>query len=165
MGAQPFVPILGEESRGDRMKNVFHHKAVTVFISIMGLSLFIGLFTLTSVYAEQSRQQRNPLGGWDTNEGSIIPLPDGRIRLPGGGICRPDGEGGWYCPSGHYTPRQGGGSSATNKRSGFTATPNDQGGYDTPKGPVTRDGAGGYIKPAGVYILPPSATGKVDAED
>jgi hypothetical protein len=147
------------------MKNISQRTAVRLGISMVGLGLMIGLFTLTPVYAEQSRQQRNPVGGWDTNEGSLIPLPDGRIRLPGGGICSPDGEGGWYCPSGHYTPQAKGGSSTTNKKSGLIAIPNAQGGYDTPKGPVMRDGAGGYIKPAGVYILPPSATEKNDVED
>ena len=147
------------------MKNIFQHADVRIFISIVGLSLFIGFLTLTSVKAEQSRQYRRPGGGWDTNEGAIIPLPDGRIRLPDGGICRPDGEGGWYCPSGHYTPREGGGSSTSNNNSGLMATPNDQGGYDTPEGPVMRDGAGGYIKPAGVYILPRSAIEKSDVED
>ena len=163
--AKPMAPIQGPEGRGDRMKTIFQHTAVAILISIVGVGFFIGLCTSTPVYAEQSRQLRNPLGGWDTDEGPIIPLPDGRIRLPGGGICSPDGEGGWYCPSGHYTSQAGGGSSATNSKSGLTAIPNDQGGYDTPKGPVSRDGAGGYVKPAGVYILPPSATEKSDAGD
>ncbi len=144
------------------MKTIFHHTAVTLLISIVGVSLSMGLSILTPVYAEQSRQQRNSLGGWDTDEGAIILLPDGRIRLPGGGICSPDGGGGWYCPSGHYAPQAGGGSRTTNRKSGLSATPNEQGGYDTPKGPVMRDGAGGYIKPTGVYILPPSKTEKSD---
>jgi len=146
------------------MKNNFQHAAVRVGIGMVGLGLLIGLLTLTPVKAEQSRQQRNSVGGWDTNEGAIMPLANGRIRLPGGGICRPDGQGGWYCPSGHYTPQAGGGSTTT-KKSGLTATPNDQGGYDTPKGPVARDGYGGYVKPSGVYILPRSATGESVVED
>ena len=140
------------------MKNLFQHTAVALGIHTVCLGLMIGFIALTPVYAEQSRQQRNPAGGWDTEEGPLLLLPDGRIRLPGGDICSPDGAGGWYCPSGHYTHREGGGSSTVDKKSGFTATPNDQGGYDTPRGPVTRDGAGGYMTPAGVYILPPSAT-------
>jgi hypothetical protein len=146
------------------MKNIFKHLAVTVGIGMVCLSLLIGLLTLTPVKAEQSRQQRNSVGGWDTPEGSIMPLANGRIRLPDGSICSPDGEGGWYCPSGHYTPQAGGGSTKAN-RSGFSAIPNDQGGYDTPKGPVSRDGYGGYVKPAGVYILPRSATGESIVED
>jgi len=146
------------------MKNIFQHAAVTGGIGMVVLGLLIVLLTLTSVKAEQSRQQRNSVGGWDTNEGSIMPLANGRIRLPGGGICSPDGEGGWYCPSGHYTPQAGGGSTSTNK-SGLTVIPNDQGGYDTPKGPVARDGYGGYVKPAGVYILPRSATEESIVED
>ena len=146
------------------MKNIFQHTTFTVGIGMVGLGLLIGLLTLSPVKAEQSRQLRNSVGGWDTNEGAIVRLANGRIRLPGGGICSPDGEGGWYCPSGHYTPQAGGGSTRTNK-SGLTATPNDQGGYDTPKGPVARDGYGGYIKPSGVYILPRSATGGSISED
>jgi len=146
------------------MKNIFRHAAVRVGIGMVGLGLLIGLLTLTPVKAEQSRQQRNSVGGWDTNEGSIMPLANGRIRLPGGGICRPDGEGGWYCPSGHYVPQAGGGSMRGNKP-GLTAIPNDQGGYDTPQGAVRRDGYGGYVKPAGVYILPRSATGESIVED
>jgi len=147
------------------MKTIIPHTAVTLFVCIMGLSLIMGLLTLSPVNAEQSRQHIRPGGGWDTNEGAIIPLPDGRIRLPGGGICSPDGAGGWYCPSGHYTPQEGGGSAANSKNSGLMATPNDQGGYDTPEGSVMRDGAGGYIKPAGVYILPRSPIENNDIED
>lgn len=143
------------------MKTIFHHTAVTAGVGMVGLSLLFGLLMLTPVKAEQTRQVRNSSGGWDTDEGAIIPLANGRIRLPGGGICSPDGAGGWYCPSGHYTPRAEGGSKPTSKRSDFIAIPNDQGGYDTPEGPVTKDGDGGYIKPEGVYILPPSATGNI----
>lgn len=156
--------VKGSEGKGDWMKNIFQHAAVTIGIGMVGLSFLIGLLTLNPVNAEQSRQQKNSVGGWDTNEGPIVPLANGRIRLPGGGICSPDGEGGWYCPSGHYKPQAGGGSTRTNK-SALSAIPNNQGGYDTPKGPVARDGYDGYVKPAGMYILPRSATGESNVVD